>query len=58
MTENVTKTILITGASRGLGHALARRLARENWTLIIDARSAEDLETARTERRGAPPGAR
>ena len=49
MTENVTKTILITGTSRGLGLALARRLARENWTLIIDARGAEDLETARTE---------
>jgi NAD(P)-dependent dehydrogenase (short-subunit alcohol dehydrogenase family) len=49
VTENVTNTILITGASRGLGLALARRLARENWTLIIDARGAEDLETARTE---------
>jgi NAD(P)-dependent dehydrogenase (short-subunit alcohol dehydrogenase family) len=49
VTENVTKTILITGASRGMGLALASRLARENWTLIIDARGAEDLETARTE---------
>jgi NAD(P)-dependent dehydrogenase (short-subunit alcohol dehydrogenase family) len=49
VTENVTKTVLTTGASRGLGLALARRLARENWTLIIDARGAEDLETARTE---------
>ena len=49
MTENVTKTALITGASRGLGLALARRLAKEYWTLIIDARGAENLETARAE---------
>ena len=49
MTENVTKTALITGASRGLGLALARRLANEGWTLIIDARGERDLETARAE---------
>ncbi len=49
MTENVTKTALITGASRGLGLALARRLAEENWTLIIDARGEDALETARAE---------
>ena len=49
MTEDTTKTALITGASRGLGLALARRLAAEGWTLIIDARSAEDLEAARVE---------
>ncbi|MDQ3286642.1 MAG: SDR family oxidoreductase [Actinomycetota bacterium] len=47
--ENVAKTVLVTGASRGLGLALARRLAREDWSLIIDARGAEDLETARAE---------
>jgi len=44
-----TKTALITGASRGLGLALARRLAAEGWTLIIDARGAEDLEATRVE---------
>ena len=49
MTENVTKTALITGASRGLGLALASRLAREGWTLIIDARGEEALEAARAE---------
>jgi len=42
-------TALITGASRGLGLALARHLAREDWHLIIDARGAADLETARLE---------
>jgi NAD(P)-dependent dehydrogenase (short-subunit alcohol dehydrogenase family) len=49
MIEGTTKTALITGASRGLGLALARRLAAEGWTLIIDARGAEDLESARVE---------
>ena len=48
MTDNA-KTALITGASRGLGLALARRLAREDWTLIIDARGAEALEATRAE---------
>jgi NAD(P)-dependent dehydrogenase (short-subunit alcohol dehydrogenase family) len=47
MTEHSSHTALITGASRGLGLALARRLAREGWTLIIDARGPEALEAAR-----------
>jgi NAD(P)-dependent dehydrogenase (short-subunit alcohol dehydrogenase family) len=49
MTENLSKSALITGGSRGLGLALARRLAREGWNLIIDARGAKDLEAARAE---------
>src|SRR5919206_182140 len=49
MTEHSSRTALITGASRGLGLALARRLARDGWTLIIDARGAEALEAARAE---------
>ena len=49
MTENLSRTALITGASRGLGLALARRLAHEGWTLIIDARGESDLEAARAE---------
>ena len=47
--EYSTKTALITGASRGLGLALARSLAERGWTLIIDARGAEALERARQE---------
>jgi NAD(P)-dependent dehydrogenase (short-subunit alcohol dehydrogenase family) len=42
-------TALITGASRGLGLALARELARREWRLVIDARGAEALEAARAE---------
>ena len=49
MTKNATNTALVTGASRGLGLALARRLAREGWTLIIDARGEDTLESARAE---------
>jgi NAD(P)-dependent dehydrogenase (short-subunit alcohol dehydrogenase family) len=43
------RTALITGASRGLGLALARRLATDGWKLIIDARGEESLEAARAE---------
>jgi NAD(P)-dependent dehydrogenase (short-subunit alcohol dehydrogenase family) len=49
MTEHPSKTALITGASRGLGLALARRLAAKGWILIIDARGAEALGAARSE---------
>jgi NAD(P)-dependent dehydrogenase (short-subunit alcohol dehydrogenase family) len=42
-------TALITGASRGLGLALARALADRGWRLVIDARDADDLATARAE---------
>ena len=49
MAIKAQQTALITGASRGLGLALARELARRGWTLIIDARGAEALEAARAE---------
>ncbi len=35
---------IITGASRGLGLALARTLARRSWALVLDARGPADLE--------------
>jgi NAD(P)-dependent dehydrogenase (short-subunit alcohol dehydrogenase family) len=48
MTEqSPQRTALITGASRGLGLALARALADEGWALIIDARGDDALQSAR-----------
>jgi NAD(P)-dependent dehydrogenase (short-subunit alcohol dehydrogenase family) len=41
-----TRTALITGASRGLGRALAAGLARAGFDLIIDARDAAALDAA------------
>jgi NAD(P)-dependent dehydrogenase (short-subunit alcohol dehydrogenase family) len=47
--ESSQHTAIITGASRGLGLALARALAEEGWALIIDARTEDALESARGE---------
>lgn len=40
---------LITGASRGLGLALARALADRGWALVIDARHVGDLDAVARE---------
>jgi NAD(P)-dependent dehydrogenase (short-subunit alcohol dehydrogenase family) len=42
-------TAIITGASRGLGLALARALDERGWRLVLDARGAEALEAATSE---------
>jgi NAD(P)-dependent dehydrogenase (short-subunit alcohol dehydrogenase family) len=49
MTSHNGRVALITGASRGLGLALARALAVRGWSLIVDARGAAALEAARAE---------
>jgi NAD(P)-dependent dehydrogenase (short-subunit alcohol dehydrogenase family) len=47
--QQSSKTALVTGASRGLGLALARGLAAQGWSLVIDARGVEALAAARAE---------
>jgi len=49
MTSQTKRTALITGASRGLGLALARELAQRGWQLIIDARGTTALKKVQKE---------
>jgi NAD(P)-dependent dehydrogenase (short-subunit alcohol dehydrogenase family) len=49
VTTSQVRVSIVTGASRGLGLALARRLARSNYRLVIDARGLDDLEQIRAE---------
>jgi NAD(P)-dependent dehydrogenase (short-subunit alcohol dehydrogenase family) len=45
---------LITGASRGLGQALARELSARGWSLVLDARGAKALDETVSSLRGGP----
>ena len=49
MTTYPRRTAVITGASTGLGRALAQLLAEGGWRLVIDARRTEQLAVAQRE---------
>jgi NAD(P)-dependent dehydrogenase (short-subunit alcohol dehydrogenase family) len=42
----MTSTALLTGASRGLGRALATALSDRGWRLVVDGRDADRLAAA------------
>jgi NAD(P)-dependent dehydrogenase (short-subunit alcohol dehydrogenase family) len=46
MSSEISPIAIVTGISRGLGLATTRALADRGWTVVGDARSAADLETA------------
>jgi NAD(P)-dependent dehydrogenase (short-subunit alcohol dehydrogenase family) len=46
MRNSEQRSALITGASKGLGFALAEHLARAGYRLVIDARTKTDLRVA------------
>ncbi len=45
----MTQTALITGASRGIGLAFAKVFAKENYSLILTARSEDELNQIKQE---------
>lgn len=44
--REVMPTAIITGASTGLGRALAENLSLDGWRLVVDARTADELREA------------
>ncbi|KAI0869725.1 short-chain dehydrogenase [Hypoxylon argillaceum] len=45
----MSKVIIVTGASRGLGHAIARALLRDSHKVFLVARSADELRRLKAE---------
>jgi len=55
--ELTGRTILVTGATRGIGRAIAGRLVMEGALVVLCSRDAADAETVAAELTAAGPGA-
>ena len=53
MKNAMKKTVLITGATSGIGEACARRFARGGYQLVLTGRNEEKLDALRKELEGA-----
>jgi NAD(P)-dependent dehydrogenase (short-subunit alcohol dehydrogenase family) len=54
MTE--TTIALVTGANKGIGHTVVRRLAEQGWTVLLGSRDAERGAAAAAELAGTVAG--
>jgi NAD(P)-dependent dehydrogenase (short-subunit alcohol dehydrogenase family) len=49
MKTPLSPTAIVTGGSQGLGREIARRLVTAGWSIVIDARRADRLDSAHRE---------
>ncbi|RDD62553.1 SDR family NAD(P)-dependent oxidoreductase [Ferruginivarius sediminum] len=47
MSDQVKKTVVLTGASRGIGHAAVRRFSQEGWRIVTCSREDVPVECQR-----------
>jgi short-subunit dehydrogenase len=53
----MTRTAIVTGASRGIGRTIAGRLAAEGWGLLLSGRDPSGLNNAVAALAGSPAAA-